>query len=150
MSNFVVPIQIRWSDIDQNRHLRHSAYYDYGAMVRMRYLNEHGLTTEKMEELQVGPILFREEALFKKEIVLEDKITVNVEIVSAREDYSRWSLRHTFFKDQDQLAAIINMDGAWLDLTKRRLAQPPKFVKDIFRSFSKSEDFKMSIPQSKH
>ena len=150
MSNFVVPIQIRWSDIDQNRHLRHSAYYDYGAMVRMRYLNEHGLTTEKMEELQVGPILFREEALFKKEIVLEDKITVNVEIVSAREDYSRWSLRHTFFKDQDQLAPIINMDGAWLDLTKRRLAQPPKFVKDIFRSFSKSEDFKMSIPQSKH
>ncbi len=118
--------------------------------MRMRYLNEHGLTTEKMEELQVGPILFREEALFKKEIVLEDKITVNVEIVSAREDYSRWSLRHTFFKDQDHLAAIINMDGAWLDLTKRRLAQPPKFVKDIFRSFSKSEDFKMSIPQSKH
>ena len=149
MSNFIVPIQIRWSDIDQNRHLRHSAYYDYGAMVRMRYLNEHGLTTEKMEELQVGPILFREEALFKKEIVLEDEITVNVEIVSAREDYSRWSLRHTFFKEGDKLAAIINMDGAWLDLTKRRLAQPPEFVKDIFRSFSKSKDFKMSSTQLK-
>jgi len=149
MSDFVVPIQIRWSDIDQNRHLRHSAYYDYGAMVRMRYLNDHGLTTEKMEELQVGPILFREEALFKKEIVLEDKITVNVEIVSAREDYSRWSLRHTFLKEQDKIAAIINMDGAWLDLTKRKLAQPPEFVKEIFRSFPKSQDFKLSDAQPK-
>ncbi|GAB1445139.1 MAG: thioesterase family protein [Cyclobacteriaceae bacterium] len=144
MSKFIVPIQIRWSDIDQNRHLRHSVYYDYGAMVRMKYLNEHGLTSEKLETLQVGPILFREEALFKREIILEDKITVDVEICSAREDYSRWSLRHTFLKEDGTIAAIINMDGAFLDLTKRKLTQPPDFVKEIFRSFQKSSDFKTS------
>lgn len=144
MSKYIVPIQIRWSDIDQNRHLRHSAYYDYGAMVRMQYLNGHGLTTEKMEELQVGPILFREEAQFRREIKLEDKITVDVEICSAREDFSRWSLRHTFHKEDGTVAAIINMDGAWLDLTKRKLAQPPEFVKDIFRSFQRSNDFKFT------
>lgn len=144
MSKYIVPIQIRWSDIDQNRHLRHSVYYDYGAMVRMKYLNEHGLTSEKLEALQVGPILFREEALFKREIILEDKITVDVEICSAREDYSRWSLRHTFLKEDGTVAAIINMDGAFLDLTKRKLTQPPDFVKEIFRSFQKSSDFKTS------
>ncbi|MFZ1808449.1 MAG: acyl-CoA thioesterase [Cyclobacteriaceae bacterium] len=144
MSKFIVPIQIRWSDIDQNRHLRHSAYYDYGAMVRMRFLNEGGLTTEKMEELQVGPILFREEALFKREITLEDKITVDVEIWSAREDFSRWSLRHTMKKEDGTVAAIINMDGAFLDLTKRKLIQPPEFVKDIFRLFKQSSDFKLT------
>ncbi|HNP07693.1 MAG TPA: acyl-CoA thioesterase [Cyclobacteriaceae bacterium] len=142
MKKFIVPIQIRWSDIDQNRHLRHSAYYDYGATVRMKFLNEGGLTTKKMEELQVGPILFREEALFKREVTLEDKITVDVEICSAREDYSRWSLRHNFLKADGTVAAIINMDGAFLDLTKRKLTQPPDFVKEIFRSFQKSSDFK--------
>lgn len=144
MEKFVVPIQIRWSDIDQNRHLRHSAYYDYGAMVRMIYLNSHGLTTEKMEELQVGPILFREEALFRKEIKLEDKITMDVEIVSARSDYSRWTLRHTLLKEDQSIACIINIDGAWLDLVKRKLAQPPEFVKDIFKSFPKSSDFQVT------
>lgn len=142
MKKFIVPIQIRWSDIDQNRHLRHSAYYDYGATVRMKFLNEGGLTTKKMEELQVGPILFREEALFKREVTLEDKITVDVEICSAREDYSRWSLRHNFLKADGTVAAIINMDGGFLDLTKRKLTQPPDFVKEIFRSFQKSSDFK--------
>lgn len=142
MKKFIVPIQIRWSDIDQNRHLRHSAYYDYGATVRMKFLNEGGLTTKKMEELQVGPILFREEALFKREVTLEDKITVDVEICSAREDYSRWSLRHNFLKADGTVAAIINMDGAFLDLTKRKLTPPPDFVKEIFRSFQKSSDFK--------
>ena len=143
MSNFIVPIQIRWSDIDQNRHLRHSAYYDYGAMVRMRFLNQNGLTTEKMEELKVGPILFREEAIFRKEIKLEDKITVDVEIYSAREDYSRWSLRHHFHKEDGTLAAIINIDGAFLDLVKRKLTQPPDFVKEAFKSFKRSADFKI-------
>lgn len=142
MSKFIVPIQIRWSDIDQNRHLRHSAYYDYGATVRMKYLNEHGLTTEKMEELQVGPILFREEALFRKEIKLEDKITVDVEIYAAREDYSRWSLRHNFHKEDGSIAAIINMDGAFLDLIKRKLTPPPEFVIQTFKSFEHSLDFK--------
>jgi len=141
LDKFIVPIQIRWSDIDQNRHLRHSAYYDYGAMVRMKYLNQHGLTTEKMEELQVGPILFREEAKFRRELKLEDKLTVDVEMVSARNDFSRWSLRHNFLKDDQTAAAIINMDGAWLDLVKRKLADPPEFVKDIFRSFPRSAEF---------
>lgn len=141
MDKFIVPIQIRWSDIDQNRHLRHSAYYDYGAMVRMKYLNQHGLTTEKMEELQVGPILFREEAKFRRELKLEDKLTVDVEMVSARNDFSRWSLRHNFLKEDQTVAAIINMNGAWLDLVKRKLADPPEFVKDIFRSFPRSSEF---------
>ncbi|HRW99713.1 MAG TPA: acyl-CoA thioesterase [Cyclobacteriaceae bacterium] len=147
MDKFIVPIQIRWSDIDQNRHLRHSAYYDYGAMVRMKYLNQHGLTTEKMEELQVGPILFREEAKFRRELKLEDKLTVDVEMVSARNDFSRWSLRHNFLKEDQTIAAIINMDGAWLDLVKRKLADPPEFVKDIFRSFPRSSEFQFITPE---
>ncbi|HEY5692804.1 MAG TPA: acyl-CoA thioesterase [Cyclobacteriaceae bacterium] len=149
LSKFIVPIQIRWSDIDQNRHLRHSAYYDYGAMVRMRFLNQNGLTTEKMEELKVGPILFREEAIFRREIKLEDKITVDVEIYSAREDYSRWSLRHHFHIEDGALAAIINIDGAFLDLVKRKLTQPPDFVKAAFKSFERSADFKI-YNSSKH
>ena len=39
MANFSLPIQIRWSDIDQNRHLRHSAYYDYGSNGRIQPAN---------------------------------------------------------------------------------------------------------------
>jgi len=42
MSDFTMPVQIRWADIDQNRHLRHSVYYDYGAMMRMNVLYANG------------------------------------------------------------------------------------------------------------
>ena len=144
MEKFLVPIQIRWSDIDQNRHLRHSAYYDYGALVRMQFLNQHGLTTEKMEQLQIGPILFREEARFRREIKLEDKISIDVEIVSARGDFSRWTLTHQFVRDDGMALATITIDGAWLDLVKRKLTEPPEFVKAIFRDFPKNKHFQQA------
>ena len=73
---FKQAIQIRWADVDANRHLRHSVYYDYGATMRMSVLAGRGLTMEKLAEFGVGPILFREEALFKREIHFEDQITI--------------------------------------------------------------------------
>lgn len=144
-----MPISIRWADIDANRHLRHSVYYDFGAAARMKLLNERGLTTNKLEELQIGPILFREEAVFRREIHLEDKISITVEMHACTEDYSRWSLRHTFLKENGTLAATITIDGAWLDLTLRKLAKPDAFIQKIFSEFPKSVDFEWIVPTKK-
>ena len=96
MQTFSRAIQIRWSDMDANRHLRHSAYYDYGAAMRMMVLSEEGLTLKKLEEFEVGPILFREEAIFKREIRLDDAIALDVALVKSTPNFSRWSLRHHF------------------------------------------------------
>lgn len=134
-------MQVRWADIDANRHLRHSVYYDYGASMRMNVLSAGGLTTKKLEEFMIGPVLFREEAVFKREILFEDKITLNVELVKSTEDYGRWSLRHHFYKGEDVVAAILTVDGAWIDLSKRKLAVPNEFVRHIFESFPKAADF---------
>ena len=38
MEEFSLDIQLRWSDLDPNDHIRHSVYYDWGAMCRMEYL----------------------------------------------------------------------------------------------------------------
>ena len=141
-------MQIRWSDIDANRHLRHSVYYDYGAAMRMMFLNEHGLTTKKLEEFQIGPILLREEAIFKREILLEDNISIDVEIVKTTQDFSRWSLRHNLLKG-DVLAAIINIDGAWISMVKRKLAVPNEFIQQIFGSFPRSQDFEWIVKEKK-
>lgn len=137
-------IQVRWADIDANRHMRHSVYYDFGASMRMTVLSEHGLTTSKLAEFSIGPVLFREEAIFKREIVFEDKITLTLELVKATEDFGRWSLRHHFLKQDDSLAAIINIDGAWIDLNKRKLTPANDFVRKIFEDFPKSEDFQLT------
>jgi acyl-CoA thioester hydrolase len=138
---FQQSIQIRWADIDANRHLRHSVYYDYGASMRMNALTSEGLSMRKLEELQMGPILFREEAIFKREIIFEDVITIDVQMVRSRRDFARWSLRHNFKKADGTLAAIINIDGAWIDLVKRKLAIPDPFIIHVFEKFPKADDF---------
>jgi len=149
MENFILPIQIRWSDIDQNRHLRHSAYYDYGAMVRVSCFVEQGLTTTKLEEFNIGPVLFREEAIFKREIKFEDKISVDLQLLKSLPDFSRWSIRHHFYKEDKTLAAIINLDAAWIDITKRKLAVPNPFIQNVFAGFPKAEAFEWIDPLKK-
>jgi acyl-CoA thioester hydrolase len=143
MEKFSLPIQVRWSDIDQNRHLRHSAYYDYGATVRIDCFSKHGLTNLKFEELRIGPVLFREEAIFKREIKFEDKITVDLMVTKATSDFSRWSIRHHLYKENETLCAIINMDGAWIDIVKRKLAVPNDFIQNVINDFPKSLDFQL-------
>lgn len=149
MSSFQFPVQIRWSDIDANRHMRHSVYYDYGATARMMILSQRGLTTAKLEELQIGPILFREEAIFKREVLLEDLITIDVVLVKSTPDFSRWSLRHHIVKQGGTVACVINVDCAWIDLTKRKLTAPPEFIQKIVESFPRSEDFQFVYPEKK-
>ena len=146
---FVRTIQVRWSDMDANRHVRHSAYYDFGAAMRMMVLSDHGLTLRKLEEFEIGPILFREEAIFRREIRLDDQLSLDVMVVKATSDFSRWSLRHHFIKGDGTQAAILNIDGAWMDLIKRKLAVPPPLVQEIFGSFPKAEDYQLILPGTK-
>jgi acyl-CoA thioester hydrolase len=143
MEKFSLDLQVRWSDIDANRHLRHSVYYDYGALCRMEALDGAGLTTQKLEELAIGPVLFREEAVFRREILFDDKIRITLEVLKATADYSRWSIRHQMVKRDDTIAATIQVDGAWIDMHKRKLAMPDAFMQDVFSRLPKSQEFQL-------
>jgi acyl-CoA thioester hydrolase len=149
MEDFSMPIQLRWSDIDANRHLRHSAYYDFGAAIRVKFLSDRGISSEKLEELKIGPVLFREEAVFKREIKFEDQITIDMQLTRCTPDYGRWSIRHNIVKADGTLAAIINIDAAWIDLAKRKLTLLPEFILHSFETFPKSADFQFIIPEKK-
>ncbi len=141
MESFVKEIQIRWSDLDPNVHLRHSVYYDWGAFCRVAFLDQQGLTTELMHRLRVGPILFREECVFRKEVRLGDQVTISLEVIKAKHDYSRWSIQHSIKKNGDTVAAILTVDGAWLDIVQRKLSTPPKEVHDVFSKMPVGEGF---------
>lgn len=140
MQNFITPIQVRWSDLDPNAHLRHSVYYDWGAINRIEYLYREGLTVELMHQLQIGPILFREESVFKREVRLGDKVTVDLQLVKAKKDCSRWTIRHTIVTNETSVAAILTVDGAWIDIAKRKLARPPQVVVDAFKKMPADEN----------
>ena len=141
MSVFEMPLQIRWSDLDPNFHLRHSVYYDWAAMCRMEFLIKHGLTPALMQRLQFGPIIFREEAVFRKEIKYGDIIHINLLLVKGRRDYSRWTISHEIKKEDRTLCAIVTIDGAWLNVAERKLFTPPQEVVQVFQQMPPGDHF---------
>lgn len=138
--SFERPLQLRWSDMDPNMHIRHSVYYDFGAQIRTEYLFKHGLTPELMLKYRIGPVLFREEALFRKELKFGDSLHMNLMIVKLKKDGSRFSIRHEISKEAE-LCAILNIDGAWIDQVARRLTAPPEIVFEAFDAMPRASDF---------
>ncbi len=141
MTSYIKPLEIRWSDLDPNVHLRHSVYYDYGAFCRISFLEEQGLTSAYMAEHQFGPILFREECVFRKEIRLGDVLSIDLKLLRAKTDQSRWSIQHHIYKNENIVAAVITVDGAWINLEKRKLAVPPENVLHVFNNMPRAEGF---------
>ena len=141
MNAFQKSIDIRWSDLDPNFHLRHSVYYDWGASTRVACLEGVGLTMDHMQEWKIGPILFREECIFRREIHFKDSIVITLVLTKATPAMDRWSMQHEIWKNGDTLSAIINIDGAWIDTQLRKLTIPPALVRAGFEQIPKSADF---------
>jgi len=143
MNEFIRNVEIRWSDLDPNYHLRHSVYYDFGSFSRLAFFTENGITPQVMMQHNIGPILFREECIFKKEIRFEDNVTINIKLAKAKADYSRWTIVHEIFKNDNVLAALITVDGAWMDTQKRKLARPPDVFNSAFEIIPRTETFQL-------
>ncbi|MDJ0364183.1 thioesterase family protein [Hymenobacter sp. H14-R3] len=116
---------VRWAELDPNGHMRHSAYADFAADQRVQWLATIGYDIRRFGELRLGPILFREETKFLKELHGGERTRVEGRVTAAAPDGSRWTILHTIYKADGRVAATVEVDGAWLDLDRRKLTVPP-------------------------
>ncbi len=138
---FQQPVSVRWADLDPNGHVRHSVYYDWGASVRMAFLSAHGLTIEYLATHGFGPVLFREEAIFRREVRYGDALHMGLVLTQARRDGARFSFQHDLVRHDGTLCAIITVDGAWIDIHRRKLITPLPEVLQMLEHCPKSPDF---------
>ena len=132
---------VRWADMDPNVHMRHSAYTDYAAQLRLEFLADQGFPMQRFAELGIGPILFREDTRFLKEIHLSEAIKVTAELSGLNTDASRWRIIHTLYKADGRAAATVSVDGAWLDLRLRKLTVPPPEMAAAMRQLDRHETY---------
>ncbi len=142
MESFDQTITVRWADLDPNGHVRHSVYYDYGTQVRIAYLQQYGFGIGWMTSNGVGPVLFREEANFYRELNSGDELVVDVMLAGLSADHRKWSMRHRICRG-DELCATLDVDGAWLNLKNRKLAPPPRELLERFEALAQTEDFRV-------
>lgn len=142
MMSFEKTIEVRWADTDPNQHVRHSAYYDYGAHSRIRFFEANGFDASTMRKLNIGPVIFKEECTFIRELHLNDTIKINLLIdKETNADGSRWILHHEIFTQTGEKSAHITLKGAWIDLEKRKLTIPPKELAIAFHKLPIGENY---------
>ncbi|MFM9910061.1 MAG: acyl-CoA thioesterase [Chitinophagaceae bacterium] len=141
MNTYTRLLEVRWADLDPNFHVRHSVYYDWGAFCRMSFFTEQGLSVAVLQEHNFGPILFREECQFRKEIKFGDSISMDMKLLKARSDYARWSIQHQIYINGDAVAAILTVDGAFIDTSLRKLTIPPPVAFTVFSEIPLSDSF---------
>lgn len=134
--------EVTWADMDPNRHMRHSVYNDYAAQTRVGMFSDFDLSITEISRMGFGPILFREETKFLREINLLEIIRVTCTLTKMRRDGSQWGFLHEIFKEgeDDIKAAQVAVDGAWLNLESRKLGTIPE-LREVMNRFPKSTNF---------
>ncbi|MGK9124167.1 thioesterase family protein [Olivibacter sp. SA151] len=135
-------LNLRWADLDPNFHLRHSVYYDLAAQERIAILDRYGINAAVMIDQHFGPVLFKEECVFKREIRLSSRIYIDTKLLKMKRDGSFWVIQHSFIAETDTLHALLKVEGSWMDTIKRKLARPvPPIVLEGMENFPKTADF---------
>lgn len=124
--------KVLWSQIDANQHLRHSAYADFASQARIEAMVSLGIDANTFETLGIGPILFKEESNYKREINSSETIKVTCFLSSCKQDGSLWSFYQEVFREDGKLAATISVWGGWLNMKTRKLVPPPQEITDKF------------------
>jgi len=146
MDPFVRRFEVRWADLDMNRHMRNTAYSEYGTDVRLCFLGAHGFAFEEFEKRGLGPVVAHEEATYKREIGPGDAFEVDMRVAGLASDGSRWRVEHRIVRGDGKTAAILRLDGVWLDFASRRPVPPPPELRTALERAARTEDFEELPP----
>jgi len=146
-TRYTKTFEVRWADLDPNGHVRHSAYADYGAETRIGFLAEHGFGLGQFQKLRLGPILFREELRYLREIHAHERVDVTVELSGLSPNLKHWRFRHRILRGDGELACIIDCQGAWFDLAARKVVAMPVELQAVMAQLPRSEDYAEFTPQ---
>lgn len=140
---YLKEFEVRWSDVDANRHLANTAYINFMVHTRMSFLAAHGFTQKIMAERNIGPVVFYEHMYYFKEVFPGRPIRVSLEVVGASEDGKFFEFRHNFYDAKGANVAHCEMMGAWMDLGQRKLVPLEKDMLQVFNTAEKAEDFRV-------
>jgi len=140
---YLKEFEVRWSDVDANRHLANSAYINFMSHARMSYLMELGFDQRMMVKHQIGPVVFYEHMYYFKEVFPGKPIRVSLEVMGMSEDGKFFEFHHNFYDAQGRNVAHCEMMGAWMGLQTRKLTDLPQELLEVFDSLEKPEGFRV-------
>ena len=139
---FLKEFEIRWSDLDANRHLANVTYSIYAGETRMAFLKSLGLTHQRLLNLEIGPIVFNEHFFYFKEVLLGEKIRVSTVLSGMSSEGTFFEFEHNFYSEKGLNMARCEMIGGWMNLSSRKLTSIPKELITQFKKTNEILSFK--------
>ena len=140
---YLKEFEIRWSDVDANRHLANSAYVNFMSHTRMAYLWELGLSQKNLAQHQIGPVVFYEHMYYFKEVFPGRPVKVSLEVMGLSEDGKFFEFHHNFYDAKGKNVAHCEMMGAWISLKSRKLVNLPSDLLALFNAVERPDGFKV-------
>ncbi|UJH66055.1 thioesterase family protein [Allomuricauda sp. SCSIO 65647] len=140
---FLKEFEIRWSDLDANRHLANSAYINFMSHTRMAYLGQLGFNQKTMAQHNIGPVVFYEHVYYFKEVFPGKPVQVSLGFKGMSKDGMFFEFQHDFYDSDGTNFARCEMMGAWIDLKERKLTALPQVFLDAFDKMEKVEEFRI-------
>lgn len=135
MSTYFSKFRVQWADIDANRHMGNSAYMQYTAEARMRFMEQHRIGLKELNRWGVGPAILHERFSFFREIHYGQEFFVSVEIGGFSEDGAVYRFFQRFFLPDGTHIATGEATGVWIDLMLRKSTTPPDDILDVMRKY---------------
>lgn len=143
MAAFITICEVRWADLDPNGHARHTAFMDWATHGRIAAFASQGMTIARFEELGVGPVIFREETDYLREVAGDDRITVSMEFAGGSPDWKHWKIRHALTRQDGVHCANVVVRGAWFNLRERKVVAPPEPIVRCCDALPRAADFEV-------
>ncbi len=138
---FERPVTVSWSDLDANRHLKNTAFSEFAVDTRFQLLQERGFPLARFEELRFGPVIFREEIRYRREVLAGQTVTVSVLLGGRSVDGSQWRIHHDIRGPDGRIAAALTVDGAWIHLETRKLVAPPPDLVELLDALPRAPEY---------
>ena len=139
---YLKQFDIRWSDIDANRHLGNTAYVNYMSHTRMNFLMENGFGQKHLSKLNIGPVVFYEHIYYFKEVFAGRPVQVSLQLKGLSHDGMYFEFVHNFYDHEGNNFASCEIMGGWIDLKERQLIALPEALFNNLYSLEHTKDFR--------
>lgn len=140
-SAFEIRLEVRWDDLDANRHVRNTAFSEYATNARFHLLVAHGFDQARLEQMRFGPVMMREDIGYRRELFFGDVITVRVHADGLSADGSHWRVYQEVLRSDGKEAATLSIQGGWIHLDQRKLVAPPEELAAVLLSLPRTASF---------
>ena len=140
---FTKTFEIRWSDLDANRHVANSSYANFFTEARMSLLKANGFTQGTFAELGIGPVIFSEDFYYMKEIRPNEIITIGIELLASTADFKYAKFAQYIFNQENKFSIYSEVFFGWFNLKDRKLIVPPENLQKTITSLLKSDKYEL-------